>query len=400
MAPPRFEIPAEFQDKVRYVESLDSRSDDEFLKAIESPPPVTSEKNIWAFWHAGLRQMPAWCQRNVIDWSRICGPSWTIRVLDVVSDSPSNALNWVKEEDLPEAFTAKKMDGPLGYTGPHSADFLRGICLYQYGGVWMDVGSILFRSIDDLCWNQLEDTNTPYQVSAPWMYLRGVANHFIGSRKGDPFIKHWHDLFMTLWKDRTSAEGLFAHPLMDHAKDIDMAEFEARGFAWNWDTPIPQVLEYVAQIMCWMRISTLQEPNGGFDGVEYYGTKVLLFDALWEDWPAEAMIGWNGEELFDLLNTKLDADPESEAYQKAYKTVWYLMTSSTMQKVTRAGGMTSTKALGALWDMKENEEKDRETGTFAELMRYGSVHFQHNQEPKYVPAKGPGNIIRKGVLEL
>lgn len=191
MVPPRFEIPAEFQDKVRYVEPLDSRSDDEILQALESPPPVTSEKNIWAFWHAGLQQMPAWCQRNVINWSRICGPSWTIRVLDVVIDSPSHALNWVKEEDLPKAFTTNTMDGPLGYTGPHSADFLRGICLYQYGGVWMDVGSILFRSIDDLCWNKLEDPNTPYQVSAPWMYSRGVANHFIASRKGDPFIKHW-----------------------------------------------------------------------------------------------------------------------------------------------------------------------------------------------------------------
>lgn len=70
-----------------------------------------------------------------------------------------------------------------------------------------------------------------------------------------------------------------------------------------------------------------------------------------------------------------------------------------MQKVTRAGGLTPTKALGVLWDIKENEEKDREAGTFAELMRYGSVHFRHSQGPKYVPPVEADIIIRKGVLE-
>ncbi|KAL0932306.1 capsule polysaccharide biosynthesis protein [Colletotrichum truncatum] len=399
MATSHFEIPSEFQDKIRYVEPLDLRSDEEILEALTRPPPVASEKNIWAFWHAGIRDMPPWCQRNIIAWSRICGPQWTIRVLDVVDNSPNNALNWVKEEDLPKAFTTKTMDGPLGYTGPHSADFLRGICLYQYGGAWMDVGSILFRSIDEICWRKLEDANEPYQVAGPWMYQRGIANHFIASRKGDPFIKHWHDLFMELWKDRTSANGLYEHPLMAHAKDIKLEDVEARGFSWSWDTPIPIVLEYIAQICCWIRLSILKEPNDGFDGANYYEKKILLFDALWEDWPAEALIGWNGEELFDLLNTRLDADSESEAYKKAYKTVWYLLASSTMQKVTRAGGLTTTKALGALWDMKENEEKDREPGTFAELLRYGSVHFRQTREAPYVPPMEAQGIIHKGVLE-
>lgn len=87
---------------------------------------------------------------------------------------------------------------------------------------------------------------------------------------------------MALWKDRTSAEGLFEHPLMAHAKDVKTEAVEARGFAFNWDKPIPQVLEYVAQIMCWMRISAVEEPDGGFNGVEYYEKDVLLYDGLWE----------------------------------------------------------------------------------------------------------------------
>lgn len=73
------------------------------------------------------------------------------------------------------------MVGP--YTGPHSADFLRGACLYLYGGVWMDVGVVLIR--------QLEDPKSPFEVSVPWMYGTVMANHFVASRKDNPFIKRW-----------------------------------------------------------------------------------------------------------------------------------------------------------------------------------------------------------------
>ncbi|TDZ34398.1 putative glycosyl transferase FCK3 [Colletotrichum spinosum] len=398
MATSRFEIPAEYQDKIKFVESLDKRTDEEIFESILNPPPVTSEKNIWAFWHSGLREMPAWCQRNVANWARTCGPSWTIRVLESGGSTPSSCLNWVKEEDLPETFVRGTMDGPAGYKGPHSADFLRGICLYQYGGVWLDVGAILIRSLDDLCWRKLEDPNSPYQVAGPWMYGQAVANHVIASRKGDPFTKIWHDLFMELWKNRTTSDGLIDHPLMQFAQKITLHEAEARGFSFNWDVPMHLILEYVCQIVCWIRVS-ICDGNGGFNGLEYYKNNVLLFDALYEDWPGEAVIGWNGEEMFELLSTRLDADPESEAYKKAHKMVWTILSTSSMQKVTRAGGKTSTKALGALWDDKENADTDREPGTFAELLRYGSVHFRQDRETLCVPAPEVQEILHKGVLE-
>ena len=75
--------------------------------------------------------------------------------------------------------------------GPHSADFLRGISLFNHGGVWMDVGIILIRPIEDICWKQLADPTSPFEVSVPWMYGNVIANHFVASRKGDPFIKRW-----------------------------------------------------------------------------------------------------------------------------------------------------------------------------------------------------------------
>lgn len=186
---PQFAIPKEFQHTLRYVESQDQRSDDEILASLTKHVPMKSEKNIWTFWHSGVLSMPSWCQRNIVNWVRLCGPSWTLRVLDNVPGSPNNALNWVSAEMLPETFVKGTMDGP--YTGPHSADFLRGAALFNFGGVWMDTGIVLIRDLDRICWNQLEDPKSPFQVSTPWMFGSHMANHFVASRKGDPFIKRW-----------------------------------------------------------------------------------------------------------------------------------------------------------------------------------------------------------------
>lgn len=189
MMAPKFPIPCEFQHGLRYVEPSDTRSDEEILQCLSQHVPITSEKNIWAFWHAGIGSMPAWCQRNVINWVRLC-PSWTIRVLDDTPESPNYAMAWVSKDMLPECFTHRSMDGP--WTGPHSADFLRAPCLYLYGGGWLDVGCILVRGIDDICWNQLQDPRCPWTVAAPWAFGLCIANYFVAARKGDLFVRHWH----------------------------------------------------------------------------------------------------------------------------------------------------------------------------------------------------------------
>lgn len=110
-------------------------------------------------------------------------------MLDTVPDSPNHALKWIAPEDLPEAFVQGTMVGP--YVGPHSADFLRGAALHAYGGVWMDVGCILFRNLDKVCWDQLADETSPYTIATPWMFGQYIANHFVASRKGDVFVKKW-----------------------------------------------------------------------------------------------------------------------------------------------------------------------------------------------------------------
>lgn len=60
MAVDQIEIPEEFKSQFQYVESKDTRSDAEILESLTKYVPVTSENNIWAYWHSGVLAMPHW----------------------------------------------------------------------------------------------------------------------------------------------------------------------------------------------------------------------------------------------------------------------------------------------------------------------------------------------------
>ena len=209
-----------------------------------------------------------------------------------------------------------------------------------------------------------------------------------------------HDLFIHLWKDRINPGGLLENPVVSFGKEVKFEDSQAMSYHWEFKVEPLTVMEYIGQVLAWLRLSMLEEPNDGFNGAEYYANKVLLFDALSEDWGAEATIGFSGQDLFNVLETRRDADPKSMEYQRAYKTIWRLLTQSSMQKITHGKNLTKGAALGILLDMNKNEGKDIAAGTFAELLRYGSVHFeQEREEIKYIKAQKPEHTIKKGLLE-
>lgn len=177
---------------------------------------------------------------------------------------------------------------------------------------------------------------------------------------------------------------------------------EARGFKWDFKVDEATVLGYIGQCVAWIRLTWLQEPNGGFDGVDYWAKKVLLFDVGSEDWAAEQIVGYKGEDLFKVFTTKRDVDTESETYKKAEETAWRLLTKSTMQKITHGKGLTHSVHAGVLFELPENEGSDQIPGTFGELLRYGSVHFEQTRESiAYVePIMVDSSfIIHKGLTE-
>lgn len=209
-----------------------------------------------------------------------------------------------------------------------------------------------------------------------------------------------HDLFIHLWKDQKNCGRIIENPLVQFGKAVKFEDSEARGFKWDFKVQPTMVMGYIAQVLSWDRLCMLEDPNDGFNGRDYYAEKVLLFDSLTEDWSVEDTVGFEGQNFFNVLTTKLDADPESEQYKDAYKTVWRMLTKASMQKITHAKELTKTPACGMLLDKKENEGKDVEPGTFASLLRYGTVHFEQLRETiDYVKTEKPEYVIAKGLLE-
>ncbi|PGH02660.1 hypothetical protein GX51_04543 [Blastomyces parvus] len=393
---PKFTIPPEFQADLRYVEPRDARTDEEIIAALDAFKPVESEKNIWAFWDSGIQFLPAWCKRNVANWSRLCGPSWTIRVLDARPDSPNYALKYVAADMLPEAFAKGTMEGP--YAGAHSSDLLCGACLYQHGGVYMDVGILLFLDLDRMCWNTLADDNSPINVAIPGMYDTVIANHFTASRKGDPFIKRWHELFVHVWGNRTSHTGMASSPLLAYAYQLDITVAARKGYHFEFAVDPMTVFEYITQVLCWGRLCRLEDAGDGFSCADYAMNNILWFDALKEDWALEPIVGFPGPNAFEALSRRLDADPESEEYKTAYKAVWRVLTRSSMQKVSHSKKLAPKPGLGYYWD--ENDGADCAPGTFGELLRYGSVYFEQTRESiATLQVEKPKDTVKKGVLE-
>ncbi|KAK3309752.1 uncharacterized protein B0T15DRAFT_545740 [Chaetomium strumarium] len=383
-------IPAEYQ------QDLD---DEEILASLGQYAPVTSERNVWAFWDKGVAVMPGWCKRNVTNWVRILGPSWTVRVLDMVSDSPNHTLKYLPADFLPETFVHGTMDGP--YVGPHSADFIRGAALYLHGGVFMDVGIMLIRHLDRVCWDALADEASPLRVSVPLTYGQIIANHFVAARKGDPYIKRWHDLFLHVWHGRTNYRGIIKHPVLQFALTTSsFDESKEASFNWNFKVDPETVFEYIAQVVCRTRLTHLDDAGDGFSCADYWEKKVLTFRAVDENWGAESMVGFEGPKLRDLLALRLDSEPSTPEYAKASNLVWRLLTRSSMQKVSHGKGLTSDVMLGALWDMPENETADCAPGTFAWLLRQGPLCLRQTRAAvQIVPAPPVKERWRKGVLE-
>ncbi|KAK6334101.1 hypothetical protein TWF696_002603 [Orbilia brochopaga] len=394
----KFEIPQEYSSKLRVVEPRDRRTDDEIIKALLNPKVVTSEKNLWAFWHSGVESMPDWCKRNVASWVRILGSTWAVRILDTVEGSPNHALKWVDPALLPEAFVEGKMDGP--WIGPHSADLLRGAALYTYGGAWMDVGCVMIRPFDRIFWKQLEDPSTPHLIAVPWLFDTMMANHFIAARKGNPFIKAWHDLFVHFWRGRTNNNGIGHEPLIAFCETLGWSGYAKAGFVWDMKVDGFTLHQYAAQVLAWWRLCTIDGGghDGEFDYADYAEKHILWIRGFKEMYGAQVVVGCEGQDLWDAFNTKLDADPKSEEYQRASKVVWGLLTNCCWQKVSHAKELTTRPDLGMIWTTKPGT--DNAPGTFGELFRYGAEHFEQLRDEVLIKDwKKPDTVMHKGLFE-
>ncbi|KAL2165005.1 hypothetical protein VTH06DRAFT_301 [Thermothelomyces fergusii] len=443
-----FEIPESYSDALEVVEVGDTRTDEEILASLNQYVPVASEKNIWTFWHDGVLNMPAWCQRNVADWVRICGPEWTVRVLDNVPGSPNFALRYLSPANLPDCFVDRTMDGP--YVGQHSADFVRGAAILEHGGVWMDTGSIMVMHVDRMCWDRLADPSSPYEVAAMLRGDQWIFNCFLAARRGNPFLRRVNELFLHLWKGRTNHRGVTHSPLFRYLARLfpanndnndddnnNNSEAQARPPAeapqqqkpsgrldfLDWKVSMQELLDYGAQMVAWHRVALLEDPSDGFSGPDYWARHVLLLDFAPEMAMPTALLGVaksGGARMLELLSmqrrdvrrgTEEDEDQQQQQQQEeeendaaehreAARVVWETLARSSFWKISHAKGLTHRPQLGTLLDAPENAGRDRAPGTYMELLRHGTVHFRQTRPgPALRDPPRPPFTLRTRLLE-
>lgn len=375
---------------------LDLRPEPQIVTELTSFRPITSEKNVWAFWDKGLDCMYPSYRCTVLNWVRKLGPSWTVRIVDLAEGSPNNIYNYVSKDWFPDCFINKTMDGT--HAPQHAADLVRLPLLFEHGGVWMDVGNMLHTHLDDLFWNHLTAPDSPYEMGA-WIISGQIrkqwgsfGNFMLAARKGCIFIKNWHDCYKELWKGRTNAEGFHELPLV---QDIGLAEGMAD---WDFKDKINQMSDYVAQMLIGDRTRNLFDVNTGWNGRQFFNNKVFMVEGINNGVLGAIKTDFDGHKQAELFTTPLD-DPDIEKKQATEAFVIEMLEKSHMYKVYHnAGG--GLPALGDLVKKEGFRDVDHRPGTFGEMYRYGTVHWKPTREVEcLIPQSSEEDLIRAPVTE-
>lgn len=406
MAPSATEIPTteEAPSGLKLIppEKLDLRSDEKIAASLQRSHPITSDKNVWAFWSTGYAKMPGWVQRNIINWVRRLGSSWTVHLLDLVPDSPTNVRNYLDSSLFPAAFNNNTMDGPT--VGPHQGDIVRLPLLWKYGGVWMDAGTFLFRHIDDICWKQISDPESPYEMAGFTIELRpgvdSMLNGFIAAKRDNPFIKRWLDIYLALWGDATNSHDFHKHPLLAHLPLLCPAVDKMN--CPDLNVLMENFSDYLSQTMCFERLRKLIDPQDGFNGPEYFSKHMFLTPALQETFYFQQVTGWSGTRQFELLTAKRSGEDvvKDEKWEAAEDFVHKALANTSTMKLSHGPAGALESFLADLWDSEEHAHTDNVEGSFVAYLRYGSVHFDQTRE--LVPIKyelTKEEVLKAGVLE-
>ncbi|KAI6090690.1 hypothetical protein F4821DRAFT_228838 [Hypoxylon rubiginosum] len=351
---------------------LDLRPEAEILQELRSFRPITSEKNVWAFWDKGFDSMYRSYRCTVINWVRKLGSSWTVRIVDLVEGSPNNVYNYVGRHWFPDCFIDQTMDGR--HAAQHAADLVRLPLLFEYGGVWMDVGNMLHTHLDPLFWNHLAAPDSPYEMAA-WIITGQIrkqwgsfGNYMLAARKGCIFIKNWHNCYKELWQGHTNADGFYKLPL---AQDIGLAEGMAD---WNFEDKIKEMSDYVAHMLMGDRTRNLLDIETGWNGREFFNNKVFMVEGIMNGVLGAIKTNYDGAKQVELFTTRLD-EPDVGKRQAAESFVIDMLENSHIYKVyhNSAGGLP---ALGDLVKKEGFRDADHRPGTFGEMYRYGTVHWE------------------------
>ncbi|CAG7559694.1 unnamed protein product [Fusarium equiseti] len=371
---------------------LDLRSDQEIITQLKSFQPITSEKNVWAVWDRGWDYMYPTHQQTVLNWVRRLGSTWTVRLIDFADGSPNNIYKHVNEDWFPECFINKTMDGK--HAPQHAADLARLPLIYEHGGVWMDVSNMLHTHLDTLFWDHLSSPDTPFEMAA-WIITGQIrnkwgdfGNYMVAAKRHCEFIKNWHNSYKELWKGRTNVDGFHKHPLI---QEIGLAEAMRDP---KHEEQIYWMTDYVAQMVLGDRTRNLVDVETGWNGREFWENKVFMVEGIKNGILGALKTNLCGQKQIDLFTTPLD-EPGSTKREEAEEFVIEMLEKSYMYKVYH-NSMAGNPALGDLIKKAENSDATFRPGTFGELYRYGTVHWEPTREVERLEPQRNGDELIYG----
>jgi hypothetical protein len=210
---------------------------------------------------------------------------------------------------------------------------------------------------------------------------------------------------MHIWQGRNNAKGISQHPLLAPVVPFFGNNFKDHIDVIGINAPVEDLADYGGQMLCWLRLTMLEDVGDGFSGADYWHDNVMWINCQRELLrtlgPDESNLDFSvGPKLLDLLALRRDGPTNSEQYKEAEEIAWTQLTETSMIKIGTIKGLVDWVSLGTLWNMPENRGKDNEPGTFAELWRYVPVHYRQTRKgiTTYEP-KRAAVTFRKGHLE-
>lgn len=375
---------------------LDLRPDAEIDALILNPPPVSPGhvKNIWFFWHSGYSTMHPYGKRTVRNYhQRFARRGWTVRVLDVTTDSPANVANFLDVSDhtlFPKAFREGTITGT--YARQHTSDLVRFPLLLRYGGAYADVGLMPIGDLDAQ-WEATVGSSEPhpvtgrrYEVLTYQMGLESspdLTNYFLASGPANPLFARCHKLFLALWGadgGRTSTDGMRLSPLLaglpllgdqTHTSDVQAA-----------------LSDYIIQGQVVRMVMGTIDAEDGWDGPAYVREHAYAMDYMAGSQMINEMTAWDGTRAFALMSLALPAEGEDEgADQRAARDIVEACLSRSFAFKLAHGLIIAVlgETLGSLW--RRHEGSDDVPGTYAHWLRYGMVHWAQDELPPPVEFK-------------
>ncbi|ODA77828.1 hypothetical protein RJ55_06430 [Drechmeria coniospora] len=391
-------------------DQLDLRSDAEVDDDLLHPRPVTTEKNIWFFWHSGFRSMHPYCQRTVRAWHRrFSRQGWAVRVLDREPNSALNVANYLDVNDrhtFPRAFVDDTIGGD--HARQHTSDLVRWPLLLRYGGVYADVGMMQIGDLDKVWSTTVGDPSSPFEIltyNMGGIDGRALTNYFLASGRNNALFARCHKLLLQLWDadgGKTSTDGMHASPLLKGLPLIRAgAPFEEDGKWYGMDEVSVLLTDYIIQGQVMTMVMSLVDDEDGWNGPKYAAEHIFAIDYMAGSQLINEMTDWNGPRQFELMSLPLprEGEEETDEQRQGREIVEACLTRSFGFKlahglILRVLGDT----LGSLW--RKHEGADAVTGTYGHWLRYGMLHWCPNKLParlefRELPAVKMGRLLRE-----